>query len=436
MWKSVRSEWISIGGRSNPMADQSLLNAQKQSSEPSLRDKTPRPEGTIPKQAQTYVIVGVSVVIVLAVMFSKNHTQPATKAQQKEPTVAITDGNDKKIGEFGQEMTERQRNAEKAHLESEMQAQANGLQSASASQANISSQPVDPQRPGATQSAATQSAPPPDPIVEHERELAYNSRFASNFAFSAERAPAGPKSPTSSPGSGSESLPSPGDNVPINQLTKDLGRGPAEKRPVSVNVNSATGEPYVLFEGTQLETALINRLDGDFSGPVKVMVTNPVYSHDRQHVLIPEGTFVLGETSKVQGFGQRRLAVVFHRMIMPDGYSVDLDQFHGLNQIGQTGLKDQINNHYFQVFGASIALGIIAGAAESTNSNAGLYQSGSEAYKSGIAASLSQSSTQALDRFLNITPTITIREGNRIKVYFTQDLLLPAYENHTVPPNI
>jgi type IV secretory pathway VirB10-like protein len=185
-----------------------------------------------------------------------------------------------------------------------------------------------------------------------------------------------------------------------------------------------------------LETALLNRLDGDFSGPVKVMVTNPIYSHDRQHVLVPEGTVVLGETSKVSGFGQRRLAVSFHRMIMPDGYTVNLDQFRGLNQIGETGLKDQVNNHYLQIFGSSIALGIIAGAAESSNANAGLYQNGSEAYRSEIAGSISQSSTQVLDRFLNIPPTITIREGQRVKVYFTQDLLLPAYENHTVSPNI
>ena len=138
----------------------------------------------------------------------------------------------------------------------------------------------------------------------------------------------------------------------------------------------------------------------------------------------------------MQGFGQRRLAVVFHRLIMPDGYTVDLDQFHGLNQIGETGLKDQVNHHYLQIFGSSIALGIIAGAAESSNSSAGLSQTGSEVYRSGIAGSVSQSSTQVLDRFLNIPPTLTIREGHRVKVYFTQDLLLPSYENHTVPPNI
>ena len=54
---------------------------------------------------------------------------------------------------------------------------------------------------------------------------------------------------------------------------------------------------------------------------------------------------------------QRRMAMVFHRLIMPDGYSVDLDQFHGLDEIGEEGLKDKVSNHYFEVFGASIALG-------------------------------------------------------------------------------
>jgi type IV secretory pathway VirB10-like protein len=408
---------------------------EQQPDGPRLRDRTVKPEGTIPKQAQTYVIVGVSIVIVLAVLFSNKHAQPAAKNQRKEPTVVITEGNDKKISDFGQEMTNEQRAAQKAQLERQMQAQTRSLEYASVMQPGDTRQFVGPQYAGSGQSTAP---PPPDPIVQHERELAYNSRFASNFAFSTERIPADSKAtlPPQQIGvapvwpqgiSGNPSDPSP---------TPATGNQPVEKRHASVNVNSAEGQAYVLFEGAELETALVNRLDGDFSGPVKVMVTNPVYSHDRQHVLIPEGTFALGETSKVQSFGQRRLAVVFHRLIMPDGYTVDLDQFHGLNQIGETGLKDQVNHHYFQIFGSSIALGIIAGAAQSSNSSAGLSQTGSEAYRSGIAGSVSQSSTQVLDRFLNIPRTVTIREGHRVKVYFTQDLLLPAYENHTVPPNI
>jgi type IV secretory pathway VirB10-like protein len=396
---------------------------------PKLRDKMVRPEGAIPKQAQTYVIAGVALVIVAAVMFSNNHAQPAAKSQRKEPTMLITEGNDKKINDFGQEMSDEQRAAQKAQLEKQLNAEALSLGPSSTPAKTLDAQGG---------SATTAPQQPPDPLVQHERELAYNSRFASNFAFSAEHA-VDPKALSAF----SQGTP------PVSQIGVPAyspigaqpsppvaGAPPAEKRPSSINVHSAPGQPYVVFEGTELETALLNRLDGDFSGPVKVMVTNPVYSHDRQHVLVPEGTFVLGETSKVSGFGQRRLAVVFHRMIMPDGYTVDLDQFHGLNQIGETGLKDQVNNHYLQIFGSSIALGIIAGAAESSNANAGLYQNGSEAYRSGIAGSISQSSTQVLDRFLNIPPTITIREGHRVKVYFTQDLLLPAYENHTVSPNI
>lgn len=271
----------------------------------------------------------------------------------------ITEGNDRKISDFGQEMTNEQRAAQKAQLEKQMQAQARSLESASVMQPGDTRQFVGPQYAGSAQSAPP--TPPPDPIVQHERELAYNSRFASNFAFSTERIPADSKAPSTQHEIGVAPVWPEGisGNVPGSSPTPASGQ-PAEKRHASVNVNSAEGQPYVLFEGTELETALVNRLDGDFSGPVKVMVTNPVYSHDRQHVLIPEGTFALGETSKVQGFGQRRLAVVFHRLIMPDGYTVDLDQFHGLNQIGQTGLKDQVNHHYLQIFGSSIALGIIA----------------------------------------------------------------------------
>ena len=51
----------------------------------------------------------------------------------------------------------------------------------------------------------------------------------------------------------------------------------------------------------------------------------------------------------------------------------------------------------------------------------------------GVAASLSQSSLRILDRYLNVLPTFTIREGHRVKVYLSDDLLLPAYEKHQMP---
>ena len=147
----------------------------------------------------------------------------------------------------------------------------------------------------------------------------------------------------------------------------------------------------MIYEGLTMDTILMNRLDGDAPGPVKVMVSSPVYSHDHQHVLIPDGTVVLGETSKIgsNGFGQqRRMAVVFHRMIMPDGYSVDLDQFHGLDQIGEEGLKDKVNNHYFEIFGTSIALGVISGAGQIAAGGGTITTSGSQAFATGAASSV------------------------------------------------
>ena len=203
-----------------------------------------------------------------------------------------------------------------------------------------------------------------------------------------------------------------------------------------MNIDSAVGQPYVIYEGLTMDTILMNRLDGDAVGPVKVLVSNPVYSHDRQHVLIPDGTIVLGEARKIgsSGFGQqRRMAVVFHRMIMPDGYSVDLDQFHGLDQIGEEGLKDKVNNHYLEIFGTSIALGVIAGAGEITQGGGTLRRADHRRSRPVPPAACRSPQPQILDRFIQIPPTITIREGHRVKVYFTQDMLLPAYENHTIP---
>jgi len=172
---------------------------------------------------------------------------------------------------------------------------------------------------------------------------------------------------------------------------------------------------------------LLNRLDGTFAGPVSCLVTTPVYSRDRQRILIPAGARVLGSAAPVQSWGDSRLAVSFHRLLMPDGHSYNLDQFKGLEQIGETGLRDDINHHYLQIFGASIAIGALSGLAQyNTRSGIGVGSFGDE-YRQAAGASLANSTSRVLDRYLNVLPTITIREGYRIKVYLTNDLALPAY---------
>jgi type IV secretion system protein TrbI len=390
-----------------------------------LRDKRVRPEGVVPKQAQGYVVAGLAVLILMAVMFSKNHAKPVPKETASSPLAASTDMNQRKIQELEQDLSADQRQSQQAQQARNNNVPASGI-NAPATNATT------PQTAGVASPAAqlpppANTEPPRDPIADAEKAMAFKARFASNLVS----ADAGASRPSAEPAGPGDTAPARSSSLPPTAPTQTAAA--PNKRAPEVNLNSAHGQPFAVFEGTTIDTVLVDRLDGEFAGDVKVMVTNPVYSEDRQHVLIPEGTFILGTAQKVSGLGQKRLAITFHRMLMPDKYSVDLDQFHGLDQAGETGIKDKVNNHYVEIFGASIALGVISGAAEATNLNQGYNQSGTEAYKSGIASSLSQSSSNVLDRFINIPPTITIRNGHRIKVYITQDMLLPAYENHDMP---
>lgn len=326
--------------------------------------------------------------------------------------------------------------------------------------------------PGTETSAPAQvSGPPPepaqpDPVQEEKKRRAYASLFASNVALSYRKELAQPERPAPNAQAPGEvpSLPYSNQQPDMNQLAQILGQLPAPPqaaipaaapRPVKpqpaaapektgneakaaanpTSLDAATGKSYVLFEGTILETVLLNRLSGDFNGPIECLVTNDIYSHDRQHLLIPSGTKVLGEAKRVEAFGQTRLAVAFHRLIMPDGYSVSLDQFKGMNQIGDTGLRDQVNNHYFKIFGASLAVGAIGGISEAGSSGL-LTQSGTQSIEAGIGQSMGQTSQRILDKFLNILPTITIREGHRVKIYLSGDLALPDYANHGMPSDL
>ena len=402
--------------------------AQPEATVPAVRDKRILPEGVVPKQAQGYVVAGLAVLILLAVMFSKNHPKPTPKDAISSPVATSTDANQRKIQELEQDLSADQR-------QSQQQSAAQRAGTVTAASVATATNPAQPgvASPATPSPQPATTEPPRDPVADAEKALAFKARFASNLVS----ADAGALRLSAESAGHPENMAAPiaarpVDTPPQAPAAAQVAAANGQKRAPEVNVNSAHGQPFVLFEGTTIDTALVNRLDGEFAGPVKVMVTNPVYSQDRQHVLIPEGTFILGDAQKVSGFGQKRLAVAFHRLLMPDGYSVDLDQFRGLDQVGETGLKDKVNNHYLQIFGASIALGVISGASEATT-NGGYSESGSDMYRQGMASSLAASGTNVLDKFINIPPSITIREGHRIKVYLTQDMLLPAYENHDMP---
>ena len=176
-----------------------------------------------------------------------------------------------------------------------------------------------------------------------------------------------------------------------------------------------------IYEGAFIEGVLVNQLNGDFPGPVLAAVAVPFYSADRQRIVIPRGARVIGSATAVAGQDQQRLAVGFHRLIFPDGRWVSLE-FHGLNQIGEGALKDQVNRHYVAMFASVGAVGVISGL---TVRGSDPYAGGRQGFQAGVGQGLAQGATNILDRFLNRLPTITIRAGHRLRIWLTSDVLVP-----------
>jgi type IV secretion system protein VirB10 len=421
--------------------------------EPMLRRNLELPKGVLQKNLKTFVYLGAALLVIVAALFSSSGKKsPAQQVNGKgqPPQPALQDNTDSNVQELKNQLQAERQKEQQATMAAAAVADPALASTTPAQQAAAAAYgptgvaaPCVPGRPcpqmqqGNMQMQLTPVQQQAQLLAAKERERADDSRFASNLVYSRSA-----EQPQQQTGQMMAARYGPAERQTSSSLVAPESEGKrndapeAYKRPLEANVDSAIGQPYLVYEGSVLDTVLMNRLDGDAVGPVKVLVSNPLYSHDHQHVIIPEGSVVLGEARKIgaTGFGQqRRMAVVFHRLIMPDGYSVDLDQFQGLDQIGEEGLKDKVNNHYLQIFGTSIALGVIAGAGQITQGGGTITTSGSQAFTNGAAGSVSQSATTILDRFIQIPPTITIREGHRVKVYFTQDLLLPAYSNHTIP---
>ena len=177
-----------------------------------------------------------------------------------------------------------------------------------------------------------------------------------------------------------------------------------------------------IYQGAFLEGVLLTQLSGDFPGPVLAMVSVPFYSQDRQRILVPRGARAVGTARKVAHSDQQRLAVTFDRLLLPDGRWISL-QFRGLSQVGESALKDQVDRHYVSMFAAAGALGVLSGL---TLQGSNPYGGGIQRFRAGSGQGFGLAATQILQRFLNRLPTITIRAGHRLRIWFASDVLVPT----------
>ena len=247
-------------------------------------------------------------------------------------------------------------------------------------------------------------APPPDPAAVADRMQAANAALLEGLAGGS--APPAPAERTV-----------PGVTGPPVGPTAD---------PAVVKVPADPTGWERIYEGAVLSAVLVTQLSGKFTGPVLAQVAIPLYSTDRQRILVPRGARLLGTAQAVRYQDQSRLAVGFHRLVWPDGRWVDL-AFHGLNAIGESALADQVDRHYASMFAAAGAVGLLAGL---TLQGSDPYAGGAAGFRAAAGQGFGQSATQILGRFLNRLPTVTIRAGHRLRVWVTSDFLLPRPEPH------
>lgn len=407
-----------------------------------VTDRRPVPAGVLPRGMQTWIMLAVAVGMLAVILLAGRREPP--RRSVAAPATAPTPNPDR-VRDY--------------------QDRLRALDARAAQEASSASLVQGPARPAYDEPAAPRAE---DPIVAERRRRNYESLFASNVVLSHRPETQRPDSGTATSRAASvappreAATPSIDDiadaavrastrartaysvagsvpaasaaqlqSVPYGQAV-DTGR----QRAVATDPITDAGPRHRVLEGTIIDTVLTNRLDGDLASPVNCLVTNAVYSHSGQQILIPAGARILGETKPVQTQGETRLAVAFHRVLMPDGSTFSLDLFPGLNQIGDAGLRDQVNHHYLATFGAAAAVGLISGFAQFVGTaGVGLGDGNNRTVviAGSVADSTAQATMQTMNRFLNRLPTITIREGHRVKVYLTSDVELPEYKP-AVPP--
>lgn len=203
------------------------------------------------------------------------------------------------------------------------------------------------------------------------------------------------------------------------------GRGSADDvLPTSLE---APRSQFELLAGALIPAALVTELNSDLPGRVIAQVTAPVYDTvTGDHLLIPQGARLIGTYDAQTTRGEHRLLLVWNRLILPNGWSINLQGMDASDPAGVAGLRDRTDNHLLGLTGAIAAaaiISVIANNSEGEHEDRGLDQSLGEA----AAQQAAQTGGKIVDRALDIKPTLRVRAGAPLRVLVTKDIRLRPY---------
>ncbi|WP_419906504.1 TrbI/VirB10 family protein [Hoeflea sp.] len=182
--------------------------------------------------------------------------------------------------------------------------------------------------------------------------------------------------------------------------------------------------PYQLMAGTIIAASLVTGLNSDLPGTVIAQVTEHVYDTvSGRHLLIPQGSRLVGKYDSQVSIGQNRALVVWQRIIRSDGSSIVVDNLPGTDESGYAGLTDRVNHHTGALL-KGIALSSVLGVG--TELTFGDNETDLvEAIRETTQQSANRAGQSLVQRSLDIQPTITVRPGWPLRIIVHKDIVLP-----------
>lgn len=187
--------------------------------------------------------------------------------------------------------------------------------------------------------------------------------------------------------------------------------------------------PFELKAGAIVPAALLTAVDTSRAGPVIATVTQNVYdSVSGRHLLLPQGTRLIGSSEGRSAYGDRRAFLTWERLILPNGKSLILTSEPGVDAQGAVGVRGQVDRRLWPLMvgtlfaGAITTLGQIARDDDGGGSGGLLGDAGDAAAIEG-----SQVGGRLVDRELEVRPSIRLRAGAPVRVMITRDLILEPY---------
>ncbi|MBS0513898.1 MAG: TrbI/VirB10 family protein [Proteobacteria bacterium] len=185
-----------------------------------------------------------------------------------------------------------------------------------------------------------------------------------------------------------------------------------------------------LGAGTVIPAVLLTGINSDLPGMITAQVAEPVYDTvTGKHVLIPQGSTLIGEYDSRITFGQERVLFVWTRVRFPNGSSLNLEGMPGTDLSGFAGVSDQVDNHWWRL-AKGVVLGSILGAAAQQSYGGGLSAANpslGQLAAAGAAQNINNAGQQIVQKNLQVQPTLVIRPGQRVAVFVTKDIALPPY---------